>query len=286
MYMDDWTMSIRDSTVEREEAWYPVSLGLILEEFDEGPDYSIYRPRGAPHWILMNTLEGEGRFATPGSEITARLGDVVVIPPGACHDFGVQRGHDRWRFQFAQFRPRPEWRQLLEWPQTAGGLLHIHLDSDVLTRVQQRLGEAIELSSTMQMNRVLFGMNLLESALLWCDTQNPRTDQLDERVMQVIELIERNLAIDLSVTVLAKRANLSQSRFAALFRAQVGTSPQKFVEQRRLETAARLLDLTARPVASIAAEVGFPEALYFSTRFRLRMGMSPSAYRIRETVLG
>jgi len=279
-------MTIRDSTVEREESWYPVSLGLILEEFNEGPNYFIYRPRGAPHWVLLNTLEGEGRFSSPGSEISATPGDVVMIPPGAGHDFGVQRGHDHWRFQFAQFRPRPEWRELLEWPQTAGGAMHLHLNDEARSRVQERLGEAIELSSTVQRNGVMFGMNLLESALLWCDTQNPRTGQVDDRVMQAMELIEHNLASDLSITALAKGVNLSPSRFAALFRAQVGTSPQKFVEQRRLEAAARLLDLTARSVASIAAEVGFQEALYFSTRFRLRMGMSPTAYRIRETILG
>jgi AraC-like DNA-binding protein len=83
----------------------------------------------------------------------------------------------------------------------------------------------------------------------------------------------------LDVPGLARAVNLSVSRFAHLFREQLGVSPQQFVERRRLDAACRLLELTRRSIASIAAEVGYPDPLYFSTRFRRHTGTSPSDYR-------
>ncbi len=78
---------------------------------------------------------------------------------------------------------------------------------------------------------------------------------------------------------MARTSNLSVSRFAHLFRTQLGTTPQQFVERRRLDAACRLLELTTRPVTSIAAEVGFTNPLYFSTRFRAHTSHSPTQYR-------
>ena len=59
--------------------------------------------------------------------------------------------------------------------------------------------------------------------------------------------------------------------------------PEYATYRRRLDAACRLLELTTRPIASVAAEVGYPDPLYFSTRFRLHTGLSPTAYRVSGT---
>jgi len=43
--------------------------------------------------------------------------------------------------------------------------------------------------------------------------------------------------------------------------------------------AEQLLDLTNRPIAEIAREVGWDDPLYFSQRFHHFAGVSPSRYR-------
>lgn len=284
--MQNRSENIRDRPAA-EENWYPVPLGLILEEFDQEPGYFIYRPRGAPHWVILHTLAGVGRFTSvAGIVFDALPGDTTVIPAGAGHDFGVRDEGGRWRFQFAQFRPRPEWLALLEWPELAPGLLQIHTDGDARARVTESLATAIRLSHGVSKNRELFGMNSLELALLWCDAQNPAKPQVDPRLLEAVDLIEKDLRAELDVRALAHAGSLSVSRFSYLFREQLGTSPQRFLEQRRLDAAARLLDLTTRTVASVAAEVGFRDPLYFSTRFRSRMGLSPSEFRRRREFLG
>ena len=127
----------------------------------------------------------------------------------------------------------------------------------------------------------LFGANAVELALLWCDTQNPGEGRMDDRVLAVIEHIGRHLTDPLTIADLASVANLSASRLGHLFAEQVGSSPQQFVQARRIGMAKQLLDLTNRPIADIAAEVGYPDPLYFSTRFRRQVGLSPSSYRLR-----
>jgi AraC family transcriptional regulator, arabinose operon regulatory protein len=124
--------------------------------------------------------------------------------------------------------------------------------------------------------------NSLEAVLLWCDTQNPKAVQIDDRLLRAIELIDQDLTANLDVPRLAKAVNLSVSRFAHLFRDQLGVTPQQFVERRRLDAAARLLELTSRPVTSVAAQVGYADPLYFSTRFRRHTGSSPTTYRKRS----
>jgi len=47
----------------------------------------------------------------------------------------------------------------------------------------------------------------------------------------------------------------------------------------RLTRAAQLLTISAWPVAQIAEEVGIANPSYFSTRFRTRFGMPPTAWR-------
>jgi AraC family transcriptional regulator, arabinose operon regulatory protein len=81
---------------------------------------------------------------------------------------------------------------------------------------------------------------------------------------------------------LAASVHLSPSRLTRLFREHLGTTPQRYVERRRMTLAKQLLDLTTRPVSAIAHELGWRDPLYFSQRFRQATGLSPTAYRRRR----
>lgn len=61
-----------------------------------------------------------------------------------------------------------------------------------------------------------------------------------------------------------------------------GTTPTTWVNTRRVEHAARLLESTALPVTEIAAESGFENLAYFHRLFRSRHGTTPRHYRLRE----
>lgn len=246
---------------------------LVAGEFDEGPEYTTFRRRGTTDWLLVLTLHGAGHF----SGIPAERGTVVLVRPGTLHDYGTVG--ERWHFLYSHLHPKPEWLPLLDWPEVAPGILRLQLLA--VEKIADYLRDAARYQLYPLAQGEQLSVNSLEAALLWCDTQNPKAARIDDRLLRVIEVIDQNLKAPLDLPVLARAANLSVSRFAHLFRDQLGVTPQQFVERRRIDAAARLLELTTRSIASVAAEVGFTDPLYFSTRFRRQTGISPTAYRRR-----
>jgi len=249
---------------------------LETGEFDEGPEYTTYRRRGTTDWLLVQTLDGAGRFGN----VAADPGTVVLVRPGTLHDYGTTGR--RWHFLYAHLHPKPDWLPLLDWPEVAPGILQLRPAAAAAERIAGHLLDAVRHQRSVLPQGEQLSANALEAALLWCDTQNPKAVRIDDRLLRVIELIDQSLKDRLDVPELARAVNLSVSRFAHLFREQLGVSPQQFVERRRLDAACRLLELTARPIASVAAEVGYDDPLYFSTRFRHHTGLSPTAYRSRS----
>lgn len=249
---------------------------MLTGEFDEGPEYTTYRRRGTTDWLLVQTLDGHGRFGT----VMADPGSVTLVRPGTLHDYATVG--ERWHFLYAHLHPKPDWLPLLDWPESALGILQLRPAAAAFERIANQLRDAIRHQRSVLTQGEQLSANALEAVLLWCDTQNPKAVRIDDRLLRVIELIDQDLKAQFDLPKLARAASLSVSRFAHLFRAQLGVSPQQFFERRRLDAACRLLELTTRSVASVAAEVGYTDPLYFSTRFRLHTGSSPTTYRRRS----
>lgn len=264
----------------RTESYTPQVDAVEAGHLAEGAEYATYRSRGTTDWLLIQTLTGAGRYGIDGTEVVVGPDAVALLRPGTPHDYGSHRDH--WELRFAHFHPRAEWLALLDWPEPAPGLRVLTLSPALAARVADALATAARHSMSGLARAQLFAANAVELALLWCDTQNPGEGRMDDRVLAVIEHIGRHLTDPLTVADLAAVANLSPSRLGHLFAEQVGSSPQQFVQARRINLAKQLLDLTNRPIADIAAEVGYPDPLYFSTRFRRQVGLSPTAYRLRS----
>lgn len=47
----------------------------------------------------------------------------------------------------------------------------------------------------------------------------------------------------------------------------------------KIRQACRLLDLTEKPVKTVAIETGYGDPYYFSRAFKKHMGLSPEQYR-------
>ncbi|MCC6581561.1 MAG: helix-turn-helix domain-containing protein [Phycisphaeraceae bacterium] len=119
----------------------------------------------------------------------------------------------------------------------------------------------------------------LEQALVLAFSLTESRIAMDDRIERAIAAMRRDPSHPWREAALARVASLSASRFAHLFRAQVGISPVRFLEQVRMEKAKGLLLATSQPIKSIAAEVGYDDALHFSTRFRRATGRCPRTYR-------
>ena len=59
----------------------------------------------------------------------------------------------------------------------------------------------------------------------------------------------------------------------------MGMSPNDYLRKCRMERAAEIIKTTNLPIADICAQVGIPDAQYFSRVFKSFFGTTPSAYR-------
>ena len=102
---------------------------------------------------------------------------------------------------------------------------------------------------------------------------------VDPRLTTVTAEIRSDPAMDWSVAKMARRACMSRSAFAALFRESVGQSPFEYVTTVRMERASRLLQETTLSVQQIAHRVGYESESAFSTAYKRRTGQSPTEHR-------
>ncbi len=91
---------------------------------------------------------------------------------------------------------------------------------------------------------------------------------------------------DFSLGVLARSINLSPGYLSGLYKDYFGMPFQDHLVALRLERAKILLLSTNRRVYEVAAEVGFDDPNYFSSRFRKQYGLSPNQYRGQVTGAG
>ncbi len=77
----------------------------------------------------------------------------------------------------------------------------------------------------------------------------------------------------------ARAAGMNPVYFSRIFKRETGDSPMAWLNERRLQLAARLLEQTPRAIQMIAGECGFTCPFYFSRVFRKRFGRTPSAFR-------
>lgn len=97
------------------------------------------------------------------------------------------------------------------------------------------------------------------------------------------QAIEHNLYNVLSMEELAYLCHMSLSTFKREFKRVFGASPARYIKQRRLEQAAKLLVTSTEPVSAIGYDVGFQDATTFSASFHAQYGESPSQYRQSQT---
>jgi transcriptional regulator GlxA family with amidase domain len=88
-----------------------------------------------------------------------------------------------------------------------------------------------------------------------------------------------NLNKPLTVPVLAQRVAMSPRNFARVFANEMKTTPAKFVERLRVETARRRLEESQNSMESIASECGFGNVNSMRSVFQRALKIAPGQYR-------
>jgi len=101
----------------------------------------------------------------------------------------------------------------------------------------------------------------------------------DPRITRVLELLRSDLGRAWTGESLARRAGMSRTAFFGRFAAQVGESPIRYLTQRRLDRAQRLLTTSASSLDDIALRVGYSGSAALCRAFKRTRGVSPGELR-------
>ncbi len=132
--------------------------------------------------------------------------------------------------------------------------------------------QLIEINALMRMLLAAF----IESA------NNPETLETSKgisRLHKVIEYIHENICRPLSLEELAAIIDLNPVYFSALFTKLIGTTPIRYINNRKIEKAQIELLSTHKTLEQIAADLGFSDVFYFSRLFKKNTGTTPGKYR-------
>lgn len=95
-------------------------------------------------------------------------------------------------------------------------------------------------------------------------------------------IIENNIFSNVTLEELAFICNKSLSTFKREFKKVYNQTPARYIKQRRLEHAAKLLLTSDELISGIAYDSGFQDPSTFSDVFQQTYGLSPSQYRLNQ----
>jgi len=109
---------------------------------------------------------------------------------------------------------------------------------------------------------------------------------LDEQLLKkAFKVVKDNLSNqDFNVTQFSEDLGVSRSMLFNKIRAWTNSTPNEFIQEIRLNHAAKLLELNKLNISEVSYQVGFKRSKYFSQCFQKKYGVTPSEYQEKLTV--
>jgi transcriptional regulator GlxA family with amidase domain len=101
----------------------------------------------------------------------------------------------------------------------------------------------------------------------------------DAVIAESQEWIAHNYNATNPVTAMTVRSGLTPRTFARRFRSSTGYLPKDYVHALRIEEAKQAIETGDGSLDEIGAQVGYEDATFFRRLFKLRVGLTPAAYR-------
>ena len=263
------------------------------------PRHDHYPPHDHDFIEVVLVVGGTAVHRTPGGDRPIGRGDAFLLRPGAWHGYERCRSLALYNCCFAVTtlgreldwtRDDPALARLL-WTLPLNpanhGMVALTLDHagveegclllDRLCRLHGRDDVAYRADSIGILCQIL---GLLARSLP-DRAEPPRGSDRHHPIHAARRLIDGNPAHDWTLQELADRTGLAPSSLVRRFHAIAGLPPMAYLTQCRLDAAARLLIDTRQPIGAIANRVGWPDANYFTRRFRKHFGITPTEYRVR-----
>lgn len=110
--------------------------------------------------------------------------------------------------------------------------------------------------------------------------------KMTKECAQIKDYLDANYGEHITLDTLTRLTHMNKYYMAHSFTKYTGLSPIQYLNDRRLETACRLLRETDYSVSDISSTVGFSSQSYFTQIFRKKYGTTPIKYRQEKAASG
>lgn len=231
-----------------------------------------------PSHVFSLTLSGGAEYWFPGGKQEIGPGDFLHFAPQAWQDWRVTEDTG-WEVHYIIVELPTGLSDLLPDRSLAPGIGIVRLDADEAARVADAFLEmlSIQQRSSPLGDRII--INVLEHTLLLMRERRPGVN-LDPRIEKARAFLHRSCVEMIALSDVAQASGLSKARLCALFKSALSLAPMAYLEEIRMERAARLLRFTATDIETISQQLGYHERKYFDKRFKRRWGVTPRQYRL------
>jgi AraC-like DNA-binding protein len=255
----------------------PLITHLLECSFSNFPDNGVNIAPHLHHFHQLDViLEGSVRIGLDHeTTLRAQRGRALLLPPLCRHSYNANNGfrHASFKFHLAPKR----------WAIFGNAPLQATLPTHLLQNLEDARVNYLARASLYQEQAVATA-TLCMMALLKENSghaeQNLQSNSSLPNLWTLLEEIENAPFADWSVALLARRCHLSPDHFSRCFSHLLHRTPQRYLLEARMKSAAAfLLRESSRPVKQIAEDCGYASVHAFSRAFKSVFGCGPAAYR-------
>ncbi|MCF2945383.1 AraC family transcriptional regulator [Paenibacillus tarimensis] len=249
----------------------------------------LERPDGYHAHQLFLSRSGQGTFRIEGQpDLTLTPDTMLLLPAGVPHAYFPDQSSDRWDLGFAAFNGHaagPLVEQMAPYARTVLTTSRFDKLWDQLESLWQLIslnGEQSYWEASKRMYDMM--VTLLEG--ISADKKSPAKPAVSSGVQHpglqtAVKLIHDHYNERLLLANVARAAGYSPQHFHRLFAASYGMTPQHYILQLRMRTAAQLLkEDPSVSVERVAESLGM-ETSYFIRMFKRTYGETPKRFRDR-----
>jgi AraC-like DNA-binding protein len=207
------------------------------------------------------------RIGVNGS--TAKLATLVIGPEArraVLREYAPHADPDTFQTIVSESRVFPRTRWVDE-------LVHRYVfERDVCEKHESLAARFLETELTKE-------LYFLGAEQLVRETRASVVEEDDDLVVRARAWLDEHLFEPVRTSQLARHCKTSESTLLRAFRRALGVPPTVYLRNRRLEEALLLLESHRYTVSEVAVRVGYGNLSAFTTAFRRRFGVAPSATR-------
>ena len=239
------------------------------------PDKDYFIKRKHSNYITLEYVEdGKGYVETDGKVQEVVAGDVYLLLPGTPHRY--------WADEKTPFKKL--------WINVYSGMLASMIHSLGLShKTVYHAGESfkplfeklIEIAQTNNINDFVYHdfTKVIVTILVDLSAQKDNPTTSDTIASYTRAFINNQIYNNPTVQVLAKRLFITETYLIRCFKKQYGVTPHQYLLDKKISIAKGMLVNSTMTIAEIASLLSFENEHYFSTLFKKKTGLTPSAMR-------